>query len=204
MGVRLRSALLAALLPLVVACAPDSDPVDPLAAFTPTAADPDPSTRIEGIAIEPPVTSAHVRGTERVRYEQGPPFGGSHDAVWADCSGTVYDTAVRNENMVHSLEHGTVWIAYHPDRISGEALESLVNRVEGRPYTMLSPYPGLESPISLQSWGHQLMVEEADDPRIDQFIRALRANSNTHPEPGASCTAGPQYFDVDAPPPFGS
>jgi hypothetical protein len=204
MGVRLRSALLAALLPLVVACAPDSDPVDPLAAFTPTAADPDPSTRIEGIAIDPPVTSAHVRGTERVRYEQSPPFGGSHDAVWADCSGTVYDTAVRNENMVHSLEHGTVWIAYHPDRISGEALESLVNRVEGRPYTMLSPYPGLESPISLQSWGHQLMVEEADDPRIDQFIRALRANSNTHPEPGASCTAGPQYFDVDAPPPFGS
>jgi len=204
MGVRLRSALLAALLPLVVACAPDSDPVDPLAAFTPTAADPDPSTRIEGIVIEPPATSAHVRGTERVRYEQSPPFGGSHDAVWADCSGTVYDTAVRNENMVHSLEHGTVWIAYHPDRISGEALESLVNRVEGRPYTMLSRYPGLESPISLQSWGHQLMVEEADDPRIDQFIRALRANSNTHPEPGASCTAGPQYFDVDAPPPFGS
>ena len=204
MGVRLRSALLAALLPLVVACAPDSDPVDPLAAFTPTAADPDPSTRIEGIVIEPPATSAHVRGTERVRYEQSPPFGGSHDAVWADCSGTVYDTAVRNENMVHSLEHGTVWIAYHPDRISGEALESLVSRVEGRPYTMLSPYPGLESPISLQSWGHQLMVEEADDPRIDQFIRALRANSNTHPEPGASCTAGPQYFDVDAPPPFGS
>jgi len=204
MGVRLRSALLAALLPLVVACAPDSDPVDPLAAFTPTAADPDPSTRIEGIVIDPPATSAHVRGTERVRYEQSPPFGGSHDAVWADCSGTVYDTAVRNENMVHSLEHGTVWIAYHPDRISGEALASLVNRVEGRPYTMLSPYPGLESPISLQSWGHQLMVEEADDPRIDQFIRALRANSNTHPEPGASCTAGPQYFDVDAPPPFGS
>ena len=204
MRVRLRSALLAALLPLVVACAPDSDPVDPLAAFTPTAAHPDPSTRIEGIVIEPPATSAHVRGTERVRYEQSPPFGGSHDAVWADCSGTVYDTAVRNENMVHSLEHGTVWIAYHPDRISGEALESLVNRVEGRPYTMLSPYPGLESPISLQSWGHQLMVEEADDPRIDQFIRALRANSNTHPEPGASCTAGPQYFDVDAPPPFGS
>ena len=204
MGVRLRSALLAALLPLVVACAPDPDSVDPLAAFTPTAADPDPSTRIEGIVIEPPATSAHVRGTERVRYEQSPPFGGSHDAVWADCSGTVYDTAVRNENMVHSLEHGTVWIAYHPDRISGEALESLVNRVEGRPYTMLSPYPGLESPISLLSWGHQLMVEEADDPRIDQFIRALRANSNTHPEPGASCTAGPQYFDVDAPPPFGS
>ena len=204
MRVRLRSALLTALLPLVVACAPDPDPVDPLAAFTPTAADPDPSTRIEGVVVDPPDTSVHVPRTERIRYEQSPPFGGSHDAAWADCSGTVYDTAVRNENMVHSLEHGAVWIAYHPGRISGEALESLVDRVEGRPYTMLSPYPGLDPPISLQSWGHQLIVEEAEDPRIDQFLRALRVNPNTHPEPGAACTARPQDFDLDAPPPFGS
>ncbi len=204
MRVRLWPALLTALLPLALACTSEPDPVDPLAGFTPSAANPDPSTRIEGIVVEPPATSAHVPRTERVRYERNPPLGGSHDAVWADCDGTVYDTAVRNENMVHSLEHGAVWIAYHPRRISGEALESLGNRVEGSPYTMLSPYPGLDAPISLQSWGHQLRVEGADDPRIDQFLRALRANPNTHPEPGASCTARPQNFDVDAPPPFGS
>jgi hypothetical protein len=146
----------------------------------------------------------HVKPTQRVAYDHNPPFGGSHDGFWAACNGVVYPRAVRNENMVHSLEHGAVWIAYNPDRVAGDAVETLASHVRGRPYTMLSPYPGLDGPISLQSWGHQLMVQEADDPRVDQFLRALRANPNTHPEPGASCTARPQNFDVDAPPPFGS
>jgi hypothetical protein len=67
----------------------------------------------------------------------------------------------------------------------------------------MSPYPNLNSPISLQSWGHQLKLAEATDPRIDEFIQALRRNQYTHPEVGASCDAlGPGYFDVNDPPPF--
>ena len=38
----------------------------------------------------------------------------------------------------------------------------------------MSPYPGLDAPISLQAWGYQLKVDNADDPRIDDFIKALR------------------------------
>lgn len=89
----------------------DARAVDPLAAFAPTAADPDPSTRIEGIVVEPPQTSTHIARTERIDYPRSPPFGGPHDAVWADCDGTVYDTAVRNENMVLAAvpdDHGAV------------------------------------------------------------------------------------------------
>jgi hypothetical protein len=68
---------------------------------------------------------------------------------------------------------------------------------------MLSPYPGLDQPISLQSWGHQLKLSDANDPRIDQFIAALRTNPNTYPEVGASCDAlGPGQFDPSNPPPF--
>jgi hypothetical protein len=171
--------------------------------FTPTETDQDPSTRIPGVVTETYSAGLHVMPTERVAYDHSPPFGGRHDGYWAACNGVVYPTAVRTENMVHSLEHGTVWIAYDPARISGAALDSLKARVEDKPYTMMSPYPGLDKPISLQSWGHQLKVDTAGDARIDQFVTALRGNEYTYPEVGASCDAlGAGLFDPDAPPPF--
>ncbi len=62
-------------------------------------------------------------------------------------------------------------------------LDQLVDRVDGRPYLMMSPYPGLSVPVSLQSWGHQLVVDGPTDARIDHFVDALRLNRNTFPEP---------------------
>lgn len=170
--------------------------------FTPSAQNPDPSKGIDGVVVKEYAGSAHVRGTDRVAYDQAPPFGGPHDDFWAACTGVVYPQAVRNENMVHSLEHGAVWIAYNPDQVSGEELDLLKVRVDGKPYMMMSPYPGLDKPISLQSWGHQLKLESASDERIDQFIVALRRNANVFPEPRATCDTGPGTFDVDNPPPF--
>ncbi|OZM73816.1 hypothetical protein CFN78_05785 [Amycolatopsis antarctica] len=173
------------------------------AGFAPSPENPDPSTKIPGVITEQYAGGAHVQPTERVAYDKTPSFGGPHDGYWASCTGTVYPTAVRTENMVHSLEHGAVWIAYNPDQVSGDALEQLKVRVEGKPYTMMSPYPGLDKPISLQSWGHQLKLDAADDERIDQFIVALRQNQTTYPEVGASCDAlGPGAFDPSAPPAF--
>ena len=52
---------------------------------------------------------------------------------------------------------------------------------------MLSPYAGLDSPISIQSWGHQLKVDSAGDKRIKQFADFLTLNNEFTPEPGASC-----------------
>ncbi|MER5260724.1 DUF3105 domain-containing protein [Actinosynnema sp. NPDC002837] len=171
-----------------------------LAKWNPTEENKDPSDQIAGVVKVEYEASKHVDATQRVAYDQSPPFGGPHDNVWADCTGTVYDKAVRNENMVHPLEHGAVWIAYNPDQITGEALDKLKARAEGQPFTMLSPYPGLDKPISLQSWGHQLKLESADDERIDQFIQSLRRNQYTYPEVGATCDA--TQFDVTNPPPF--
>ncbi|WP_433408021.1 DUF3105 domain-containing protein [Saccharomonospora azurea] len=173
------------------------------ASFAPSADNPDPSTKIDGVVTEEYVGGAHVLPDERVAYDKTPPFGGPHDGYWAACTGTVYPEAVRTENMVHSLEHGAVWIAYDPDKVKGEQLDELKLRVEGEPFMMMSPYPGLDSPISLQSWGHQLKVDSVEDERIDQFIAALRRNPNTYPEVGASCDAlGPGMFDPDNPPAF--
>jgi Protein of unknown function (DUF3105) len=125
--------------------------------------------------------------TTPVSYEQSPPVGGPHDGNWADCTGTVYDVDVRHENAVHSLEHGAVWITYNPDEVSDDDIATLAELVEGESGRMLSPYADLDSPISLQSWNHQLKVDSADDIRVKQFADLMTYKSGEFPEPGASC-----------------
>jgi len=49
-----------------------------------------------------------VTGT--AKYDRNPPAGGAHNDVWLNCG--VYGRPVRNENAVHALEHGAVWITY--------------------------------------------------------------------------------------------
>lgn len=164
---------------------------------------PDPSRNIPGVVSVDYQSQVHVQPTQRVAYDLSPPFGGPHDGDWAACDGAVYPRPVRSENLVHSLEHGAVWIAYDPQRVTGTALEQLRQRVAGQNYLTLSPYPGLDRGVSAQAWGRQLKLDDPADPRLEQFVRALRQNPNTHPEVGASCDAlGPGSFDPTNPPPF--
>ncbi|MEU2347612.1 DUF3105 domain-containing protein [Modestobacter sp. NPDC049651] len=125
-----------------------------------------------------------------VTYDQSPPVGGPHDLEWADCTGTVYDVDIRHENAVHSLEHGAVWITYNPDTVKSGDVDELKKVVDGNSGLMLSPYEGLTSPISLQSWNHQLFVDSAGDKRVQQFADFMAFNDKVegaYPEVGASC-----------------
>lgn len=181
--------------------------------FVPSADNPDPTDQIDGVLQVYYPSPQHVGRDGRVRYQYSPPLGGTHDYGWAGCTGVVYLTGIRTENAVHSLEHGAVWIAYNPEDLDADDIDLLAARVEGVEYTLMSPYPGLDHPISVQSWGHQLKLEDADDPRIDQFIAATKQNSQAgvypedptatgFPEPGATCSAVPGVFDLADPPPF--
>ena len=120
-----------------------------------------------------------------VTYEQSPPVGGDHNPAWQNCG--VYREPVLDENAVHSLEHGAVWIAYSPD-LDATAIEQLDAREEGQTHVLVSPYEGdMAAPISLQAWGRQLAVDDAGDDSIDAFIRAFQEGPQT-PEPGAPCS----------------
>ena len=128
--------------------------------------------------------------TTPVTYTESPPVGGPHDPEWADCTGTVYDVDIRHENAVHSMEHGATWITYNPDKISDGDLKTLQDLVDGRQGLMLSPYAGLSSTISLQSWNHQVFVDSASDKRVQQFTDFMTFNGDVaghYPEIGASC-----------------
>ena len=140
---------------------------------------------IQGVTFKPEPDRNHKAGV--LQYDSTPPVGGNHSPIWADCAGTVYPAAIANENAVHSLEHGALWITYKPGLAQTDIarLSALVNGKDGM---AMSPFPGLASPISIQSWGYQLSVDSATDPRIQKFITALLHNSNTTPEVGASCS----------------
>ncbi|WP_240615712.1 DUF3105 domain-containing protein [Nakamurella deserti] len=173
-----------------------------LAPFVPTAENQDPAAGIEGVftgAADTYKVGLHVTPPTRVAYDRFPPVGGPHDAEWAACNGVVYEVPVRNENMVHTLEHGAIWITYNPDTI-GDQLDTLRGLVEGKQYITLSPYPGLDSRISLQAWAHQLKVDSADDGRIQQFITALQRNQFLTPEVNGTCAQ--PTFDIANPPAF--
>lgn len=126
--------------------------------------------------------SEHVEGV--VDYEQTPPAGGQHNPAWLNCG--VYEEPVPNENAVHSLEHGAIWVTYDAEALSDGELETLRSQLPGT-YVILSPFDGLPSPIVLSGWNVQLQVEEADDPRIAEFLEEYWQSQNV-PEPGALCT----------------
>jgi len=138
---------------------------------------------IEGVETFDNVTQ-HVDGT--VDYPQDPPAGGPHNPVWLNCG--VYSEPVPNENAVHSMEHGAVWVTIDPDRISDDQLRTLTAKLPST-YVVVSPYPGLRSPLVLSAWNAQLALDSVDDPRIPQFLEEYWRSQNV-PEPNALCTGG--------------
>jgi hypothetical protein len=132
-------------------------------------------------------TAGHVEGS--VSYDQTPPVGGPHSALWLNCG--IYTQPVPNQNAVHDLEHGAVWVTYDPS-LPAATISSLRDLMPST-YTLLSPYPGLPAPIVLSAWDAQLTVSSVTDARIGQFIQKYRQSASA-PEPGAPCTGG-----LDAP-----
>jgi hypothetical protein len=133
-------------------------------------------------------TGNHVEGA--VQYDQTPPAGGDHNAVWLNCG--IYDQPVPNINAVHSLEHGAVWVTYDAAAVSDEDISTLRAQLPSS-YVILSPYEGMDSPITLSAWDAQLKLDSADDPRVSEFLTAYWRNQNA-PEPNASCSGA-----LDAP-----
>ncbi len=119
-----------------------------------------------------------------VDYAQTPPAGGDHSAVWLNCG--VYSEPVPDENAVHSLEHGAVWITYRPDVLTDEDVNALRELMPSS-HAILSPFEGMDSAIAVSAWNAQLAVDEVGDERIGEFIEEFWRSQDA-PEPGASCS----------------
>ena len=121
-----------------------------------------------------------------VDYEQNPPAGGAHNPVWQNCG--YYAQPIADENAVHSLEHGAVWITYSPD-LPQDQVDHLREIAENETYVLVSPRDDLPSPVVASAWGKQLTLDNAEDTDLDRFIGAYEQGPQT-PEKGAVCTGG--------------
>ena len=121
-----------------------------------------------------------------VDYEQTPPAGGEHNEVWQNEG--YYDAPVRDENAVHTLEHGAVWITFSPD-LPQDQKDEIRSLVEGQTCMLASPHPDLPTPVVASAWGKQLTLESANSPDLERFVRAYRQGPQTQ-EPGATCAGG--------------
>lgn len=149
-----------------------------------------PEEEIEGVVFFPEQSQDHHEG--EIEYDQEAPPGGAHSDEWQNCG--IYDEPLSKEPVVHSLEHGAVWIAYQTD-LPGDQVKTLRTLTRQalqsglEPLVLLSPEPDLEAPIVATAWQVQLSLDDANDERLVQFLDRYQ-NGPFTPEPGAPCSGG--------------
>jgi hypothetical protein len=132
----------------------------------------------------------HMHVTGPVKYTVTPPVGGDHNATWLNCG--IYDKPVPNENAVHNLEHGAVWITYQPSLPQSQVgtlrafvgKQTVLTPAQGSGssrYMDLTPYPGLPAPIMATSWGFQLRLSSPTDPRATAVRQQVPRLPAVHP-----------------------
>ena len=141
-----------------------------------------PPADLSEVEVYEGLSNEHVPGD--VDYPQSPPVGGEHDQAWHECG--VYDEPVREENMVHSLEHGTVWVTYRPG-LSDDEIEGIVAQLPED--SIVSPYDDQDAPVVVTVWGRQLALDGPDDPRLALFVEEF-GDGHTSPEPLVTCAGG--------------
>lgn len=123
---------------------------------------------------------------DAVAYTESPPVGGTHNPVWQTCG--FYDGVIPNENAVHSLEHGAVWITYRAD-VSDSDKEKLQTWAKDRSYLLVSEYDKQDSPFVFTAWNNELPLDSLSDKKATQFMNYFIQGPQT-PERGASCSGG--------------
>ncbi|GAA1325457.1 DUF3105 domain-containing protein [Leucobacter albus] len=146
---------------------------------------------IAGLKEFPNLPATHIDPSPvdyQKSYGMEVPAGGDHSQIWLNCG--VYNQPQQNENAVHALEHGAVWVTYDPQAATEADVEALRAAIPDQ-YTILSPYPGQPAPFMASAWGAQIQMDTVSDDRLTQFIDRYWKSPNA-PEPGASCSGALQ------------
>lgn len=116
-------------------------------------------------------------GASHPAYNSNPPTSGWHYAQPADWG--VYPQELPDEQVIHNLEHGGIWISYGDiDQETKSNLEAIGKRYSGS--VVVAPRSANDAKITLASWGRLEKLESFDEIRIMDFIKA---NKNRSPEP---------------------
>lgn len=118
-------------------------------------------------------------GASHPAYNSNPPTSGWHyaqEATWG-----VHSEELPDEQVLHNLEHGGVWISYADiDQETRNSIENLVKKYPDK--LIVTPRAKDDSKIAVVSWGRVMKLDQYDEAKIVAFIQA---NKNKSPEPNA-------------------
>jgi hypothetical protein len=115
---------------------------------------------------------AHIAegSTEHEPYNSNPPTSGPHwpaPAAWG-----VYPGGQPDERLVHNLEHGGIWISYHPEKVDQNTINLLNDFTKRYGKIIVEPRPKNDAAISLAAWTFLQNLDQYDDSTIVKFINA--------------------------------
>jgi hypothetical protein len=153
---------------------------------------------------------SHVETAVDYSNHSNPPSYGPHHGVRRDAQTNivtprptgVYTTEQADEDLVHNLEHGHVWISYNPTLLSNpdrSALQQLVRDGGTDTGVILTPRARNTQPIVLTSWQRQLTLNSFDATTIRNFINTNRGHAPEGFIPAGDKPAGTESFDDGLP-----
>lgn len=116
-------------------------------------------------------------GAQHKPYNSNPPTSGPHYVQPANWG--IYDKELPDEQLVHNLEHGGIWISYKDlDQATIEQLQLIQKSNSGS--VVVTPRAADDTKITIASWTRLEKLDGYDEQKILDFIAA---NKNKSPEP---------------------
>lgn len=133
----------------------------------------------------PLIEAGHIAaGSQLPEYTSNPPTSGPHYGQTARSG--FREEATTDQHIIHNLEHGDIWIAYHP-RVSDEIKQEL--KQFGAAKVIITPREANDSDIALVAWGRLDTFSVQNDivpiERIKDFIKRY-IDKGPERVPGAS------------------
>lgn len=129
-------------------------------------------SEINGVPVESLSTAGGgLHTNEEVSYESAPPVSGEHRPGAPGCG--TYGQQLEDELQVHALEHGAIGVQYAPDLDPEQiaAIEEFVATFDKDVFS--APYEGMESPVTVTSWGKKMQLDSFDEPTVREYIDAF-------------------------------
>lgn len=118
-------------------------------------------------------TRQHIAvGAIHPDYNSDPPTGGWH--YDSPVQTGIYDKEFPDEQLIHNLEHGHIWIVYHPN-LDAETIEKLAVMTKSfSSKIIMTPRNKNNTPIAIVAWEYLLNLDNFDESKIQGFIKTYR------------------------------
>ena len=128
---------------------------------------------VEEVSLDGKVEEFEIEGREHIgvdeviSYGSNPPTSGAHWAEPADWG--FYDTELTDEQLVHNIEHGGIWITYKDlDEDDINKLKNIARNNSDR--VIVTKREKNDDPIAVASWGRYMKLQEIDEVLIQKYI----------------------------------